>query len=89
MATGNIKLINRVVTALSGLLVAAIVGGVMMYRSVGIAEDNIDDLEKDQLAQTILVQQSLGKIDTKLDEIKEAISQQRVEAAKFHHEHQR
>lgn len=87
MPNGNGKLLSRVVAVMSSLLVAGIIGGVVMYRSVGIAEENIKDIKERQKVQEQLIEKALGRIDEKLGDIAKAINQSNIEAAKHHHTH--
>ncbi len=87
MPNGNGKLQNRLMVGMTSLVVAGIIALIVMYRSVGVAEDNIEDLQAEQKAQETAVTKGLDKIGAKLDAITGLISDQRVDAAKYHHEH--
>ena len=87
MPDGNGKLQQRLMVGMTSLVVSGIIALIVMYRSVGIAEDNIEDLKSDQKAQAEMVTRGLNKIGDKLDDIADSISDQAVEGAKYHHEH--
>jgi len=72
---------------LSTLIVAAVIGGVVMFRDVGVAQDNIEHIENEQKKQADAIQRGLDKIGAKLDKIADAINEQKIEGAKYHHEH--
>lgn len=88
MANGNGGLANKILAVLSSLVVAGVIGGIVMYRSVGIAEESIQNLKKRQETQEQLIQKSLSKIDNKLDKIADTLIEQGKEAAKYHHKHE-
>jgi len=84
---GNGKLMNRCMILMFSLLAAGIVGLVVMYRGVGIAQDNIKTLKREQELQEVATRLGLDKIDKKLEAIAKSINVQAIEAAKFHHDH--
>ncbi len=87
MPNGNGKLQNRLMVGMTSLVVAGIIALIVMYRSVGVAEDNIKDLKERQHIQEQVVNKGLDKIADRLDKIVDSQSDQRAEAAKYHHDH--
>ena len=87
MANGNGNLVNRCIILLFTLLGTVIVGGIVMFRSVGIAESDIEDLDKRIDTQETVVRESLKSIDSKLTDISKTLTAQAIEAAKAHHKH--
>ena len=72
MANGNGKLLTRIVGVLSTLLTAAIIGGVIMYRDVGVAQDNIETIQERQEATEEAVRE-LPVIQNDIEHIKDAV----------------
>jgi hypothetical protein len=78
MPNGNGKMLGRVVTVLSSLLVFGIIGSIIMYRELGIAQDNIENIEEKQEIMEEAVRE-LPVIQNDVEHIKDAV--ERIEQA--------
>lgn len=88
MANGNGGLVNKVLMILSSLVVSGVIGGIVMYQNVGVAQSNIERLDREQQIQREEIRKGFDKINEKLDQIVDAISDHKEEGARYHHKHE-
>ena len=85
---GNI-IQERLGVIIGSLTVAFLLAAGSAFISIAVAGEKINQLEIKNKAQDEVIEEGLDKIDEKLEKIMDAVQDQSVNAAKFHHEHSR